>query len=411
MKRVVITGLGAVTPIGNNVNDSWESIKNNVCGIDLITRFDTENFKVKVAAEVKNLKFEDHLEFKEIKSADKFTLFAKIAAREAMTDSKINLDEIDHDRLGVLIASGIGGIETIFDNSKDFIAKGNSRVSPYFIPKALINEAAGAIAIDFKANGYVSSVVTACAAGTNAIGDAFNRIRFGYEDIMITGGTEAAVCELGIAGFQSMKALCTKDDPTRASIPFDAERSGFVMGEGSGILVIEELEHAKKRGAKIYAEIVGYGASCDANHITAPLSDGSIAAKAVLNAIKDASITPDDIDYINAHGTSTHLNDVTETNMIKLVFGQRAKTIPVSSTKSNTGHLLGAAGAIEAIFCTKAIEDSLIPATINYQNPDPECDLNVVPNKNVNAKLNYVLSNSLGFGGHNAAIIIKRWDC
>jgi len=309
MRRVVITGLGAVTPIGNNVNEMWDGILNTKCGIAPITHFDTSDFKVKLAAEVKNLEPEKYLDFKEVKNNDNFAVYAKIAAKEAMADSGLNLDEIDHDRFGVLLASGIGGLETIQDNTIVMVEKGPGRTSPFFIPKALINLAAGGLAIDYQCNGYVSSAVTACAAGTNAIGDAFNRIRYGYEDIMITGGAESSICKIGIAGFQSIKALATTEDPNRASIPFDAERKGFVMGEGAGVLILEELEHALKRKAKIYAELVGYGVSCDANHITAPLMDGSISSKAMVNAIKDAKINYDQIDYINAHGTSTHLNE------------------------------------------------------------------------------------------------------
>lgn len=410
MNRVVITGLGMVSPIGNNVKESWEGIKNKKCGIAPITHFDTTDYKVKLAGEVKGLNLEELLSFKEIKNNDKFTMYAKIAAKEAVLDSSIDLETIDHNRFGVMIASGIGGLETIQDTSITLHDRGNSRVSPYFIPKSLINLSAGAIAIDYNANGYVSSVVTACAAGTNAIGDAYNRIKFGFEDIIIAGGSEASICPLGIAGFQSMKALATTDNPTRASIPFDNSRSGFVMGEGAGMLVLESLEHAKKRNAKIYGELVGYGVSCDAHHITAPLEDGSIASLAMEKAIKDAGISKEMIDYINAHGTSTHLNDLTETNAIKRTFKDHAKNIMVSSTKSNTGHLLGAAGAVEAIFSTLALKDGLIPPTINYENPDPECDLDIVPNEVRNKKINYAMSNSLGFGGHNACIIIKRWD-
>lgn len=410
MRRIVITGMGAVTPIGNTVSESWDSIKANKCGIDFITHFDATDFKVKLAGEVKNLDLNNYFNPKEIKNNDLFTLYARIAAREAMNDSGLDLEKIDHDRFGVLIASGIGGISTIEETGRTLVERGNTRISPYFIPKSLINLSAGSVAIEYKANGYVSSVVTACAAGTNAIGDAFNRIRFGFEDIMIAGGSEAAICELGISGFQSMKALCTSDNPSRASMPFDMERAGFVMGEGSGMVILEELEHAKARGAHIYAEILGYGASCDANHITAPLSDGSIASKSMLNALKDANINPDDVDYINAHGTSTHLNDLTETNTIKLVFKDHAKNLLVSSTKGNTGHLLGAAGAIETVFCVKALEEGIVPATINYQIPDPECDLNVVPNNNIKKDIKIALNNSLGFGGHNATLVIKKWS-
>ncbi|MGM9971157.1 MAG: beta-ketoacyl-ACP synthase II [Anaeroplasmataceae bacterium] len=410
MNRVVITGLGMVSPIGNNVCESWEGIKNKKCGIDKITLFNTDEYKVKLAGEVKNLNFEDFLTFKEIKNNDRFAIFAKIAAKEAMADSALDLDSIDHDRFGVCVASGIGGLKTIEDTAITLQERGNTRVSPYFIPKTLINLAAGSIAIEYKANGYVSSVVTACAAGTNAIGDAYNRIKFGFEDIMLAGGSEASICELGISGFQSMKALCTSDNPSRASIPFDNERSGFVMGEGAGILVLESLDHALKRNAKIYGEVVGYGVSCDAHHITAPCEDGGIAAKAMVKALKDANITPEKIDYINAHGTSTHLNDLTETNAIKLVFGEHAYDLAVSSTKSNTGHLLGAAGAIEAIFSTLALKDGIIPPTINYKEADPECDLDIVANEVREKNITYAMSNSLGFGGHNACIIIKRWD-
>jgi len=410
MRRVVITGLGAVTPIGNNVNEMWDGILNTKCGIAPITHFDTSDFKVKLAAEVKNLEPEKYLDFKEVKNNDNFAVYAKIAAKEAMADSGLNLDEIDHDRFGVLLASGIGGLETIQDNTIVMVEKGPGRTSPFFIPKALINLAAGGLAIDYQCNGYVSSAVTACAAGTNAIGDAFNRIRYGYEDIMITGGAESSICKIGIAGFQSIKALATTEDPNRASIPFDAERKGFVMGEGAGVLILEELEHALKRKAKIYAELVGYGVSCDANHITAPLMDGSISSKAMVNAIKDAKINYDQIDYINAHSTSTHLNDLTETNAIKLTFKEHANKIMVSSTKGNTGHLLGAAGAVEAIISAKAIVEGIVPPTINCQTPDPECDLDIVANIPRKSELNYVMSNSLGFGGHNACIILKKWS-
>lgn len=324
--------------------------------------------------------------------------------------SKLDINLINQDRFGVIIGSGIGGLETIFENSQTLLERGNSRISPYFIPKALINLAAGNISIEYNAKGYVSSVVTACAASTNAIGDAYFRIKYNQEDVMITGGCEASICKIGIAGFQSMKALSQSDDPLRASIPFDLERKGFVMGEGAGMLIIEELNHALARNAKIYGEIVGYGASCDANHITAPLEDGSGGAKAMLNAINDACIKPTDIDYINAHGTSTYLNDLTETRAIKSVFKDHIKNLMVSSTKSNTGHLLGATGAVEAILSCKALEEGIIPATINYKNFDPECDLDIVPNTNRIKSIKYAMSNSLGFGGHNASIILKKWE-
>ncbi len=409
MKRVVITGMGAITPIGNNVEEAWNGILNKVCGIDYITYFDTTEYKAKLAAEVKNINFEDYLDFKEIKNNDKFTVFAKIAANEAMKNSGLNIDEIDQNRFGVIIASGIGGLETIQDTTLSMNEKGPSRITPYFIPKSLGNIAAGSIAIDYKARGYVNCVVTACAAGTNAIGDAFHRIKHGYEDVMVAGGAEASICKIGVAGFQAMKALNTTEDKNRASIPFDKERKGFIMGEGAGVLVLEELEHAKKRNANIIAEIVGYGVSCDAFHITAPSEDGSGGAMAMINALKDANLNPSDIDYINAHGTSTHLNDLTETKAIKLAFKDHASNLMVSSTKSNTGHLLGAAGGVEAIFTCKALQEGKIPPTINYQVADEECDLDVVPNEVRSKDINYALSNSLGFGGHNASIIIKKW--
>ena len=409
MRRVVITGIGCVTPIGNNVDELWNGILNNKCGIDLITKFDTTDFKVKVAGEVKKLNLSDYFDNKTIKNNDKFILYGRIAANEAC--KMAHLDEIDDkNRIGVLFTSGIGGIESIQDTTLLMNEKGVDRISAYFIPKVLINLAAGSIAIDHNCHGYCSSVVTACAASTNAIGDAFNRIRYGYEDVMITGGAEAAICKIGIGGFMAMRALSTSTDPLRASIPFDVERNGFVMGEGAGCLILEELEHAKKRGANILAEVVGYGASCDAFHITSPDVKGESCKNAIVNALKDANLTPDKIDYLNAHGTSTHLNDLTETNAIKLAFNNKTDNLIISSTKGNTGHLLGAAGAVETIICVKALLNKLIPATINYINPDPECDLNVSPNKNTNKDLNYVMKTSLGFGGHNAAIILKKWD-
>lgn len=408
MRRVVITGLGCVTPIGNNVEEAWNGILTNKCGIDEITYFDTSDLKVKLAGEVKNLNVEELLDPKALRTNDRFTIYAKIAANEAMKDANFKDGSINKSRFGCIVASGIGGLTTIAENEDILLERGPGRISPYFIPKSLINLAAGNIAIDHGCMGYVTSVVTACAASTNAIGDAALRIMFGQEDIMLAGGAEAAINKLGIAGFQALRALATTTDKNRASIPFDKERSGFVMGEGSAILVLEELEHAKARGAKIYAELVGYGASCDAHHVTAPLADGSGAALAMENALKMANIKPDSIDYINAHGTSTHLNDAGETMAIKKIFGENTKVL-VSSTKSNTGHLLGAAGAVEALFCTKALQDGVVPATIHYKEFDEECDLDVVPNQNRKAELKYVMSNSLGFGGHNASLIFKKY--
>lgn len=409
MKRVVITGLGMVSPIGNSVSESWDGIKNYKCGIDKITAFNSENVKAKLAGEVKNLNFDEYMDKKEQKACDRFTLFAKIAAREAVLDSKLDMENENHEKVGVILGSGIGGINTILDMHKTLLDRGANRVSPFFIPRSIINLASGQLSIEYNAQGISIGEVSACASGTNAIGEAFNRILLGYEDVIICGGAEAAINELCIAGFDNIKALYDGDDITRASIPFDAERKGFVLGEGAGILIIEELEHALKRNAKIYAEVVGYGVTCDAYHITAPLLDGTIASRAMTQAMEQAKMDYHDMTYINAHGTSTHLNDLTETNAVKLAFKDHAYDLYMSSTKSYTGHLLGGAGAIEAIFSIMAIKDSYIPATINYKVSDPECDLNVVANKGINKEVKYAMSNSLGFGGHNASLIFKRY--
>lgn len=410
MRRVVITGLGAVSPIGNDVNTVWNSIEQGVCGIAPITHFDTSDYKVKLAGEVKDLDMEAYFSKRDLKFNDRFTQFARIVSKQAMIDAGFEKDPDDAMRFGCMIGSGIGGIDTIEQASKTLEGRGPSRVSPFFIPMSLANLAAGQVAIDWGLKGATSCVVTACAAASNAIGEAFHRIRDGYEDVMLTGGSEAAITPLAIAGFQSMRALHTGEDVSRASIPFDADRSGFVMGEGAGALVLEELEHAKARGAKIYAEIVGYGASCDAHHITAPLNDGSGGAQAMVQAIKDAKILPENIDYINAHGTSTPLNDKTETAAVKAAFKEHAYQLAMSSTKSNTGHLLGASGAIEAIISIKALQNSLIPPTIHYQNPDAQCDLDIVANTPRKQDIRYAMSNSLGFGGHNASLIFKKWE-
>lgn len=410
MRRVVITGLGAVSPIGNDVNTVWNSIEQGVCGIAPITHFDTSDYKVKLAGEVKDLDMEAYFSKRDLKFNDRFTQFARIVSKQAMIDAGFEKDPDDAMRFGCMIGSGIGGIDTIEQASKTLKGRGPSRVSPFFIPMSLANLAAGQVAIDWGLKGATSCVVTACAAASNAIGEAFHRIRDGYEDVMLTGGSEAAITPLAIAGFQSMRALHTGEDANRASIPFDADRSGFVMGEGAGALVLEELEHAKARGAKIYAEIVGYGASCDAHHITAPLDDGSGGAQAMVQAIKDAKILPENIDYINAHGTSTPLNDKTETAAVKAAFKEHAYQLAMSSTKSNTGHLLGASGAIEAIISIKALQNSLIPPTIHYQNPDAQCDLDIVANTPRKQDIRYAMSNSLGFGGHNASLIFKKWE-
>ena len=408
-KRVVITGIGTINPIGNDVENTWDGIKNCKCGIDEITLFDNSNLKTKLAAEVKGYDALNYLDAKQAKRLDRSSQFAIIAAREALKDSGINEENTNLENVGIFIGSGIGGLITIENQSQIKFEKGANRISPMFIPMSIANMPAGNVAMDLGLKGESISIVTACASSTHSIGEAYRNIKSGYEEVILAGGTEAAICELGIAGFENMKALCTGTDKTRASIPFDKERSGFVMGEGSGVLVLEELEHAKKRGAKIYAEVVGYGATSDAYHITSPDPEGKGAARAMERAIKDAKITPNDIDYINAHGTSTHLNDSTETKAVKLLFGESCKVVKMSSTKGNTGHLLGAAGAIEAIICTKALENKLIPPTINYKEKDEECDLDIVPNKPVEKDLNYVMSNSLGFGGHNSSIILKKY--
>lgn len=408
-RRVVITGLGAITPIGKNVEESWEAIKKKEYGIDEITLFDNRNFKTKLAAEVKGYDPQEYFEPKQAKRLDRCSQFAMISAREAIKDSGITEENIDLDRVGIFVSSGIGGLNTIENQCKVDFEKGNKRVSPMFIPMAICNMPAGNIAIELGLKGESISIVTACASSTHAIGEAYKTIKHGYEDAVLAGGTEASICEVGIAGFENMKALSSAEDKTRASIPFDKERNGFVMGEGAAMLVLEELEHAKKRGAKIYAEVIGFGATTDAYHITSPDPEGNGGAKAMQRAIEDAKIKPEEIDYVNAHGTSTHLNDMTETMAIKKAFGEKAsRQVKVSSTKGNTGHLLGAAGAIEAIFSVKAIEDQIIPPTINYKVPDEECDLDIVPNEAVKAEIKTVMSNSLGFGGHNASIILRK---
>ena len=409
MRRVVVTGIGMITPVGNNTSDSWNAVKNGECGIGPITHYDTTGRKVTLAGEVKDYDPAATIDPKELRKMDRFVQFAMTAASEAVEASGIDFASENTERAGVIISSGIGGFATIQSEIIKGNEKGYDRVSPYFIPQIISNMAAGQIAIKYGLNGMCSCVVTACAGGTNAIGDAFHRIRDGYEDVMLCGGTEACITEIGIGGFTSMRALHTGNDPKRASIPFDKDRSGFVMGEGAAVLILEEEEHAKKRGAKIYGEVVGYGANCDANHITAPLEDGSMAAKCLTLALTDANVKPEDIDYINAHGTSTHLNDSGETKAIKLAFSEHAKKLMVSSTKSMTGHLLGAAGAVEAGFSILALKDGFVPATIGYENFDEECDLDIVPNVGRNKDIRYAVSNSLGFGGHNACLVFKKY--
>ena len=408
--RVVITGMGAVSPIGNTAEEMWQSAREGRCGIGPITHFDTTNHKVKLAGEVKDLDFTPYLDKKELRRMDLFSQYAMVAAIQAWRDSGLDYEKIDPTRFGVDISSGIGGINTIETEYERGREKGFDRVSPFFVPMDISNLAAGNVAIKLGAKGMCTCVVTACAGGSNAIGDAFRMIRDGYQELMLAGGSEAAVTKLAIGGFTSMKALCESDDPTRASIPFDAERSGFVMGEGAGVLMLEEYEHARARGAKIYAEIVGYGATCDAYHITSPAPGGEGGARAMVEAVKDAGIQPEDIDYINAHGTSTSLNDKFETAAVKAAFGDHAYKLAMSSPKSMTGHLLGAAGAIEVIITARALQDGFIPATINYRTPDPECDLDIVPNEGRKAELRYAMSNSLGFGGHNASLVLKKYE-
>ena len=407
-RRVVITGMGALTPIGNDVNTFWNNAKEGKLGIDYITLVDNDLIDVKIAAEVKDFNPEPVISKKECRRLDRFQQFGIVAADEAIKDSGLELEKEDLDRIGVSIGSGIGGLETI-ESECGRLATGKSRrVSPFFITMSIINLLAGNVAIKYGLKGPCTSMVTACATGTNNIGESFRFIKHGYADVMVCGGAEAPITRIGVGGFHGNKTLNSHNDPKRASIPFDKDRSGFVMGEGAGIVVLESLEHAQKRGAKIYAEVVGYGSTCDAYHITSPAPDGSGAAKAMELAIKEAGITPEDISYINAHGTSTQLNDKFETIAIKRVFGDDTK-VPVSSTKSMTGHLLGAAGAIETIICAKAVEDGFIPPTIGYETPDEGLDLDYVPNVGRAQDVEYALTNSLGFGGHNATLVVKKW--
>lgn len=410
-RRVVVTGMGAITPLGSTVEDFWNGIKAGECGIDFIQKFDTTDFKVKIAAEVKGFDPEQYMSKKDVKRNDPFAVYGLAAAVQAFEDSGMDMEQEDASRVGVIVGSGIGGLLTMQDSVIKMHDRGPSRVSPLFIPMTISNMAAGNIAIRLGAKGVCENIVTACATGTNCIGTAFRNIKHGYLDACITGGAEASISEIGVAGFTNLTALSENEDPKDACKPFDANRDGFVMGDGAGILILEELEHAKARGAKIYGEIVGYGATGDAYHMTAPSPDGSGAAKAMQLAMEEAGIKPEQVAYINAHGTSTHANDAGETAAIKLAMGDVAKTVPVSSTKSMIGHLLGAAGAVEAIICIKALEEGFLPPTINYKNPDAECDLDYIPNKGREAAdAEYALSNSLGFGGHNGVLCFKKWN-
>jgi len=406
-RRVVITGLGAVTPLGLNVEEFWANVIAGKSGVGLITRFDTTDFNVKIAAEVKGFDPENYLDKKEARRTDRFVQFALAAAKMAVDDASLTIDESNCEDVGVYIGSGVGGISTVEEQARTLFEKGPSRVSPFMVPMMISDMAAGQVSIMLGAKGPNEATVTACASSAHAIGNAFNAIRYGRAEVMITGGSEAAITPLSIAGFQSARALSTRnDEPEKASRPFDLNRDGFVMGEGAGILILEELEHAKRRGAKIYAELVGFGSTGDAYHITSPAPEGEGAKRAIIRALKDAGLQPDEVQYVNAHGTSTYYNDLYETKAIKAVFGDR---IAVSSTKSMTGHLLGAAGAIEAIITALTLEHQIIPPTINYETPDPECDLDYVPNRARESKIDAAITNSFGFGGHNAVLVLRRY--
>ena len=407
--RVVITGVGIVSPLGNTEEAFWTNLKEGVCGIGPITKFElVEGYDVTLAAEVKEFDVNKHIDRKEARRLDLFSQYAVYAAKEALINANINMEQEDATKVGVIVGSGIGGLGTIETEMKKLFERGPKRVSPLFIPMVISNMAAGNIAIHVGAKGICTSMVTACATGTHSIGEAFRALQRGDNEVILAGGAEATITPMGIASFQSLTALSTSKDPKRASIPFDKERNGFVMGEGAGIVVMETLEHATKRGARILAEVVGYGATGDAYHITSPDPEGEGAARAMLEAIQEAGITPSEVGYINAHGTSTEYNDKFETLAIKKVFGNDTK-VPISSTKSMTGHLLGAAGAIEAIAVAKALEEGFIPPTIGYTVPDEECDLDYVPNEGRKVEIEYALSNSLGFGGHNGTILLKKW--
>jgi len=408
-RRVVITGIGVVSSLGIGLEKFWNSVKEGKSGIKTVMKFDITDFPTKVAAEISDFEPTDFIDKKEAKRMDVYTQYAIAATKMAVEQSGLKMENEDSFRVGVLVGSGIGGIETFENQFAVYAEKGPGRVSPFFIPMMIANMASGRIAIEYGINGFNECVVTACATANNAIGDSFKVIQRGDADVMITGGSEASITPLSFAGFCSAKAMSTNEDPSTACRPFDAERDGFVMGEGAGILVLEELEHALNRGADIIAEIVGYGCTCDAYHITAPHPEGIGGSMCMKLALKDAGINPEDVGYINAHGTSTPLNDPAETNVIKKVFGEHAYKLAVSSTKSMTGHLLGAAGAVEAIITAMALKEGFLPPTINYRTPDPECDLDYVPNKGRDADIKYALSNALGFGGHNAVLAFKKY--
>lgn len=409
-RRVVVTGLGAVTPIGNTVPEFWQGIREGRVGIGEITRFDTESFKVKLAAEVRNFDAAERMDPKAAKRMERFSQYAVAAAKEAFADADLHLEEEDPFRAGVIVGSGIGSLETV-ESEYAKILKGNvKRVAPLMVPKMISNMAAGNISIQLGLRGKCTNVVTACASGTHCIGDAFRAIQYDDADIMLAGGAESCICPTGVAGFQALTALTEETDPARASIPFDKDRSGFVLGEGAGVVVLEELQHALARGARIYAELVGYGATGDAFHITSPSEDGSGAAKAMELAIKEGGVRPSEVDYINAHGTATHHNDLYETRAIKAAFGEAAKDVVINSTKSMIGHLLGAAGGVEFVVCAKAVEENYIHQTVGTREADEECDLNYAIGAPVEKEVRYALTNSLGFGGHNASLLLKKYE-
>ena len=407
-RRVVVTGLGAVTPIGLNINDFWNGIKEGKIGFDHITKFDTTDYKCHISAELKDFNAKDYMDFKSAKRMEPFSQYAVVAAKEAIEDSGLDMSKEDPYMVGCAIGSGIGSLDAMEREHQKLLTKGPNRVNPLLVPLMISNMAAGNVSIYFGLMGKSINDVTACATGTNTIGEAYRSIQYGEADVMVAGGTEGSISPIGIAGFTALTALSTVDDPAKCSLPFDKNRSGFVMGEGAGVVILEELEHAKARGAKIYAEVCGYGCSSDAYHITSPKDDGSGAARAMTNAMNDAKVKPSDVKYINAHGTGTHHNDLFETRAIKLAFGDAANDVKVNSTKSMVGHLLGAAGAVEFITCVKEIEEGFIHKTVGYETPDEEMDLNYCK-ESYNEPVEYALSNSLGFGGHNASILLKKY--
>lgn len=409
-RRVVVTGLGAVTPIGNTVEDFWAGIKEGKVGIGPITKFDTSDYKVKIAAEVKDFVAKERMDFKAAKRMEAFSQYAVAASKEAYEDSGLDIEKEDPFRAGVIIGSGIGSLQQAESSCEKISTKGPGKVNPLMVPLMISNMAAGNVSIQLGFRGKCTNVVTACASGTNCIGDAFRAIQYNDADIMIAGGTESAICPTGVAGFTALTALSLNEDPMKASRPFDKDRDGFVMGEGAGVVILEELEHAKARGAKIYAEVVGYGSTGDAYHITSPAEDGAGAAKAMELAMEEACVSPEQVEYINAHGTSTHHNDLFETRAIKRAFGEAAKDVVINSTKSMIGHLLGAAGGVEVITCVKAIEDGFIHQTMGTVQADEECDLNYAIGAPVEKEIHYAMTNSLGFGGHNATLLIKKYE-